>query len=334
MTDICSLPRELGERIALMLAHQTWSHSGAGLGTPPRNTPPRNGPGLWSLAATCGTWRLWCRTALEEALKLEVRAHLEWCSLEQYRRNEINDDHLHDITSCSYFAIPGTVSSICAHAFSLCMFMTKLELPRSIERIGHSSFRGTGLVSVSLVNVDSLHSIGDGAFQLCGALKTIEFPDGLQQIGHNAFRFSGLTHVHLPYNLRSLGMGAFFDCKALETVRLGSLHPQRGEFTMCATIRRTAFLGCESLRVVQLAEGLRRIDQAAFHTCTSMKELHLPASLRSVGRAAFADCGGQTIRDYIESQYGPATVSTATIEESDDSDYMAGYVQSLAGSVS
>ena len=182
--------------------------------------------------------------------------------------------------------------------------------------------------------MDSLHSIGDGAFQLCGALKTIEFPDGLQQIGHNAFRFSGLTHVHLPYNLRSLGMGAFFDCKALETVRLGSLHPQRGEFTMCATIRRTAFLGCESLRVVQLAEGLRRIDQAAFHTCTSMKELHLPASLRSVGRAAFADCGGQTIRDYIESQYGPATVSTATIEESDDSDYMAGYVQSLAGSVS
>ena len=51
-----------------------------------------------------------------------------------------------------------------------------------------------------------------------------------------------------------------------------------------------AFLGCTSLRSINLPAGVTRIGKKAFGACDSLQSIVLPESIQSIGDYAFADC--------------------------------------------
>jgi hypothetical protein len=84
--------------------------------------------------------------------------------------------------------IPSTVTDICANAFSGC----------------------TALAYVTFSENSHLTTIGDSAFSDCSMIQDIKLPDTVTTIGPNSFRgCTNLATISIPYNVRSIGSGAF-----------------------------------------------------------------------------------------------------------------------------
>ena len=52
---------------------------------------------------------------------------------------------------------------------------------------------------------------------------------------------------------------------------------------------KTAFLGCVSLKKVELPNSITYIDSMAFMRCTSLTEINMPKNLLSIGKYAFSE---------------------------------------------
>ena len=85
----------------------------------------------------------------------------------------------------------------------------------------------------------------------------------------------------------TIGKNAFKDCVQLTTANIG------------AVTVVTGFAGCENLKSVTLAEGVREIDFSAFTNCTSLEKINLPSTLKSVkgfSRQTLAAGGAAPVR--------------------------------------
>ncbi|MCM1312046.1 MAG: leucine-rich repeat protein [Bacteroides sp.] len=83
------------------------------------------------------------------------------------------------------------------------------------------------------------------------------------------------------YTVVRIGDRAFYDCKALQSVRI----PQTVE-----KIGESAFAYCTNLNEVLLGEGLAEIGDMAFASCSSLRAFHFPESLKSIHARAFLNC--------------------------------------------
>lgn len=118
--------------------------------------------------------------------------------------------------------------------------VTSLEGACPLELIDSSAFAGSGLVSVSLYNVNdlviedyafascsylksvvisgSMTSIGDRAFQDCVLLSAIILPVGLESIGTMAFASTSISSIEIPASVTSVGSYIFDDIQGPVTV--------------------------------------------------------------------------------------------------------------------
>ena len=55
-------------------------------------------------------------------------------------------------------------------------------------------------------------------------------------------------------------------------------------------IRWGVFTGCSQLEVVELCEGLDRIEGGAFNCCKSLKYFKVPSTVKKIEEEAFRDC--------------------------------------------
>lgn len=125
-------------------------------------------------------------------------------------------------------------------AFHLCIYLEKVSLPKTLERIGAAAFSGCkrlkhirlpeklveiGAISfadcVGLEEVEfpkGLAKIGEFAFQRCSSLKKIDIQNHECQIDRCAFCESGVTEAAIPakYGLTSI----FHKCKELKRVTI------------------------------------------------------------------------------------------------------------------
>ena len=143
------------------------------------------------------------------------------------------------------FAEDSEVSSIGDYAFTACMALQSINIPKSVKTIGYEVFGCCiSLVSVSFQKPTQLKAIPDFAFYDCSALQSIELPEGIQTIGDKAFQYNfSLINISLPNSLRSIG--THFVCCASELVTLTI--PAK-----VTTINGACFHGCEKLRTVYL----------------------------------------------------------------------------------
>ena len=212
---------------------------------------------------------------------------------------------------------------ITKHAEDAYKNLRKVKFPSTFKFLHADTFRSyENLKEVEFLNVNK---IGKGAFAYCYQLDTVKFPkkvedlvlcsysffncrslpdislpSGTTSIGKNSFGntlvsklyipetcthfnfegAAGITHIALGKGMTEIPEGSFRNCKALEWVKIPD--------TM-KIIGPEAFSYCESLRRIDLTEGIEEIGVDAFRG-SGLEEVKLPESLQILKSGAFKDC--------------------------------------------
>lgn len=165
------------------------------------------------------------------------------------------------------------ITNVPADAFSRMTKITSVYLGNSVETIDHYAFYGcTGLTSVTISQ--SVKVIDQYAFAACSNLATVSFASGcrIERINSYAFTESGIRKFTAPSSLR--------------------------------TIKANAFINCERLEYVCLANGISTLEAKAFQGCTGLKTVILGESLTDVGGYVFNGCNAITTLENYTSAYG------------------------------
>ena len=190
------------------------------------------------------------------------------------------------------------------NAFLECAQLWKIELPKSIKKIGSSAFQGC--ILLSLINIhEGVSEIGNSAFMYCENLRHANIPssvlviqprlfyacrklcvvdlkEGIQSIG--SYAFSGcrdLNNIYLPSSVINIDEGAFSECYSLEAIEI----PQQ-----ITIINSSTFSNCKTLQNVKFPSLLTSIERGAFSGCESLDQIILPKSVRIVHDHAFSNC--------------------------------------------
>ena len=203
-----------------------------------------------------------------------------------------------------------------------------LSLPTTVRRIGY--FAVTDCDSLHSVTLnEGLQVIDVGGFMYNSNLTTINFPSTLVAI--NAFAFqndsllasdiilpeglttlgtvafdgcSSIQNVYIPGTVDRISSAAFYRCRSLQSVTLGSGMSVVGDFAFeqCPNLMQVsfpstltriewyAFNGDSALAEVILPEGFSSIETAAFQSCAELRHVSLPSTLDSIGLGAFMGC--------------------------------------------
>lgn len=189
-------------------------------------------------------------------------------------------------TSLKSFVVPDSIRELVVRCFWKCSGLESVFVSRSVEKIYETTF--DGCTNIKRVVVDSCNQKYDSRDN-CNAIietatnnlflgfSTTEIPNTVRSIGDGAFRqCRGLKAISFPNLLRSIGMGAFVGCTGLKTVDIPN---------SVTSISSTAFYMCDSLRRVRMANGVTSIGDNAFGACGQLEEVVLPTSLTNLGAA-------------------------------------------------
>ena len=176
--------------------------------------------------------------------------------------------------------------------------------------------------------------IGDYGLNGSGDMPVEEYilPDTLKVISMNAFAFCDyLKRVHIPAGVVEIGNNIFSDCPSLTTVTVDKNNKVYDSRDNCNAVIETAtntlIAGCGTSTVPKTVE---RIENFAFMFCETLKSIELPEGLKTIGFAAFDETGLVNVVvpksvEKIESTafYGCASLETFefynTMQEIEDS---------------
>ncbi len=88
-----------------------------------------------------------------------------------------------------------------------------------------------------------------------------------------------------------IGEGAFLGNRYITEVKIPD---------SVTKIRRYAFENCESLKILDLGNGIENIGDVAFGYCTSLEAVTIPSSVRFIGSDAFSGCSALTDVNFEE----------------------------------
>ena len=177
-----------------------------------------------------------------------------------------------------HLALPDSLTYIGRSAFYGAQVMG-LEIPSSCKYIGDYAFYGARYLG-SEVNFYSVSETGE-------TTKTdtkrfyLTLSEGIEYIGSRAFFGTGIIDLVIPDSVTEIGIRAFYACKNLKTVSIGSGLAEIPDF---------AFYGCTNLEEVHLSNGTRTIGKQAFQNCSALTTLDLGDTLNTIGQAAFLGC--------------------------------------------
>lgn len=166
------------------------------------------------------------------------------------------------------------VTKIADAAFEGQKQLTKVTIPETVVEIGDKAFAGTSIEEIKIPAATT--TIGDGAFQGCDNLKTADLSESaIIEVPADAFNGTALNAVEIPATVTTIGVRAFKDT-ALKSVS-----------TDAATVARSAFAGCESLKSASLPKATE-IGKYAFNGAAKLKSLTTGKKLEVIGYKALA----------------------------------------------
>ena len=226
-------------------------------------------------------------------------------------------------TAITGVIFPDTVKKVGHGTFSGCSQLTRVRLPRYLEKIEDYAFEYTALEEVELPY--GLKEIGDYAF-LSTALEEVELPYGLTKMDSGAFAYTRLKSVSLPSTLEIMNapneaveINPFHGNPFLTSIKVdegNKVYKSDGNCVIRIADNMLA-VGCRASEIpsyverignyafyeagltsLTLPEGLVSIGKFAFYRNGGLTKLSLPQSLESIGYCAFSECVGLESVDF------------------------------------
>lgn len=219
----------------------------------------------------------------------------------------IDDNGFKNCTTLKRLILPDSVTFINSKAFVGCTELTEMAVPDSVVGISSGAFSGCSkLQSLTLPHVGyTKTSTTDKTLfgYIFGTTEPSDSSNFTATTQKYSFPSSSSATYYIPNSLTSvtvtggkLSYGAFYNCKSLQTVVLGSGVESVGEY---------AFYKCAGLKSVSIPDNIDTIDANAFQNCTSLTNMVFPASLIEIGASAFSGCTN------LQNFYFPANKITA-----------------------
>ena len=195
-----------------------------------------------------------------------------------------------------------TVSKIAWKAFSFCVTLTRVTIPKTVREIWNdlnekdlnTSFIGClNLEAIEVEEGNSSFCSVDGVLFNADTTSLYAYPAGKKEehyvvpasvtsIARSAFMLSqSLVTVQIPKGVTCVGYEAFSNSERLEEVYLPS---------GITELSGNLFNYCKNLKHVNIPLGVTNIATCAFYGCTSLRVLDIPKSVTSLGSSTFKEC--------------------------------------------
>ncbi|WP_426350054.1 leucine-rich repeat protein [Alloiococcus sp. CFN-8] len=190
-------------------------------------------------------------------------------------------------------------------AFSNCINLTSVTLPRGLTSIGSNAFSSSTALE-SIVIPGTVVTIGDNAFRGNTALKNVTLQEGIVEIMGGAFSgCTALAEITIPksvsYIATEVATNPFAGSSALQNIYVtdgsynyvdidGVLYDYNEKTLRIYPMGRTA-------EEYVIPEGTTRVGYKSFYNNKYLKKVHFPSTLQRVGDQAFYGC--ENLNDYI-----------------------------------
>ena len=134
-------------------------------------------------------------------------------------------------------------------------------------------------------------------------LDTIEIPESITEIGNYQFAGFKIKKVIIPSSVTYIGSYAFYNCRNLTDIVMGSQVNEIGEYAFSNTLLKSVtlpnsvtiisnglFENCSNLLVVRLGNNVTTINNKAFKNCRLLFDIIIPSSVNTLGDSVFMGC--------------------------------------------
>ncbi len=202
-------------------------------------------------------------------------------------------------SACQNVAIAESVTTICDKAFYKCTALEDIVIPDGIVSLGKHAFAEARTLKTITIG-KGVKSVGWEAFLNCLALQSvyisdlaawcaITFADTASSPISNDIKLyingTLTTDIVIPESVTEIGGFAFYNYRAMTSLKLGSNVTRIGE---------DAFGYCPKPTTLIIPEGVDYIGGGAFAGWEGLTTLTIPKSVRIIGGSAFTACKGLT----------------------------------------
>ncbi len=197
----------------------------------------------------------------------------------------IGDSAFYNCTGLTKVTMSDSVVSIGKSAFQNCGALESMTLSASLTTIPEYAFAYCKSLQ-TLALGDKITSIGESAFTNCSGLAQLRLPDSVATIGEYSFNENdALAEVTFGAGIRTIKGRAFYGCDALRSV----VFPAQLAEGNSLSLGIYAFSNCDALETVELPEGTASIGEGCFSYSEQFDNIEIPASVESVGFGAFTE---------------------------------------------
>ena len=180
------------------------------------------------------------------------------------------------------YIIPEGVKSIELFAFSGCVNLEIVTLPKSMTTVDDQSFYDCKSLT-SIIIPEGVKSIGEHVFNYCENLTDVTIPNSVTNIGKGAFYMcQNLSNVHIPDSITSISDWTFGYCPRLISITIPESVTSIGDYAFYEN----------SLDNVIIPESVNRIGESAFARNYFMTSITIPSSITKIENGTFYLCDG------------------------------------------
>ena len=217
----------------------------------------------------------------------------------------INNGAFKECSKLTSIDIPNKVTELNDYTFANCTSLKNVSIGSSCTSISSTAFVGTSSIDRITVSEDNKNLTAVDGVLYNKDMTTLvlypkncsgEFavPDTVTTIADYAFDNSpNITKVTIGKNVKTIGTGAFRNCKSLETVVF------EDSDTIKKTIGNYAFNNCPALSKVDFGNAVKSIGSYSFAVNKLIESIEFPDSLESIGDNAFTT---YTDGSYVENK--------------------------------
>ncbi len=188
-----------------------------------------------------------------------------------------------DLTTLKTLIIGEHAQSIASDAFSGCTNIESLSI--DAQTVENWFVGCTNLTKLpTLVLGDNVETVNDDAFTSCTAVTNLTIGKSLVNSSDVVFAPFKDSIVSLTANCNNVYKW-FAGSTSLQQVSIG---------TNVRTLGKGAFENCRALTSANFSEGLESVGENAFHACVELQAALLPSTVTSISRGAFQYCGKMT----------------------------------------